>query len=38
MQRGYYKERREAPGAIQQPPGAPQGDTISEGAKAVATA
>ena len=38
MQRQYYKERLEAQGAVQQPPGNPQGDTIAEGEKAVATA
>jgi alkylation response protein AidB-like acyl-CoA dehydrogenase len=38
MQRAFYRDRAGATGGIQQPPGGPQGDTITEGAKAVATA
>ena len=38
MQRQYYRDKAGAEGAVQQPPGGSQGDTISEGAKAVATA
>ncbi len=38
MQRQFYRDHAEAEGAVQQPPGGSQGDTISEGAKAVATA
>src|SRR3712207_5527916 len=38
MQRQFYRDRAAAEGVIQQPPGGAQGDTISEGAKAVATA
>jgi hypothetical protein len=38
MQRQFYRDRGEAEGVVQQPPGGSQGDTIREGAKAVATA
>ena len=38
MQRQFYRDRGEAEGVVQQPPGGAQGDTIREGAQAVATA